>query len=236
MERLDKILSNMGIGSRKEVKALVKAGEVFADGVQVSDPGLQIDPDITVISVCGQKLEYKKYIYLMLNKPAGFVSATEDKRMRTVAELVPGELAHYEPFPVGRLDIDTEGLLIMTNDGQLAHKLLSPKHRVPKVYYAQLNKEAEQEDIDAFKKGVVLDDGYVTLPADLEIIGRGETLVTICEGKYHQVKRMFQAVGKEVIYLKRLSMGGLKLDEDLEIGGIRELTEEELQILQGENL
>lgn len=235
MERLDKILSNMGIGSRKEVKALVKAGEVFADGVPVNDPGMQIDPNSCCITVCGQIVEYKKFIYLMLNKPAGFVSATEDKRMRTVAELVPPEFAHFEPFPVGRLDIDTEGLLVMTNDGQLAHKLLSPKHKVPKLYYARLNKDAEQADIDAFNKGVVLDDGYMTMPAHLEIVGRGEALVTICEGKFHQVKRMFQTVGKEVIYLKRLSMGGLTLDQDLELGEIRELTEEELQILKGED-
>ncbi len=235
MERLDKILSNMGIGSRKEVKALVKAGEVFADGVPVNDPGMQIDPNRCCITVCGQIVEYKKFIYLMLNKPAGFVSATEDKRMRTVAELVPPEFAHFEPFPVGRLDIDTEGLLVMTNDGQLAHKLLSPKHKVPKLYYARLNKDAEQADIDAFNKGVVLDDGYMTMSAHLEIVGRGEALVTICEGKFHQVKRMFQTVGKEVIYLKRLGMGGLTLDQDLELGEIRELTEEELQILKGED-
>ena len=234
MERLDKVLSNMGVGSRKEVKALVKAGEVMIDGKEVKDAGMQVDPYKNEIIVCGQLIEYREFVYLMLNKPAGFVSATEDKYMRTVAELVPPELAHFEPFPVGRLDIDTEGLLLMTNDGQLAHRLLSPKYKVPKLYYAQINTLVEESDIDAFKEGVVLDDGYKTLPAGLEIIGDGEALVTICEGKFHQVKRMFEAVGKEVIYLKRLSMGGLTLDEDLELGDIRELTEEELNIIKGE--
>jgi len=217
MERLDKVLSNMGIGSRKEVKALVKSGEVLIDGKPARDAGMQVDPYQNQIIVCGQPLEYRKFIYLMLNKPAGFVSATEDKYLRTVAELVPPEYAHFEPFPVGRLDIDTEGLLLMTNDGQLAHRLLSPKYKVPKLYYAQLNKKVDEADIEEFEKGVVLDDGYKTLPAGLEIAGDGEALVTICEGKFHQVKRMFEAVGKEVIYLKRLSMGGITLDEDLEL-------------------
>lgn len=234
MERLDKVLSNMGIGSRKEVKALVKSGEVLIDGKAARDAGMQVDPYENEIVVCGQVLEYRKFIYLMLNKPAGFVSATEDKYLRTVAELVPPEYAHFEPFPVGRLDIDTEGLLLMTNDGQLAHRLLSPKYKVPKLYYAQLNKKVDEADIEEFEKGIVLDDGYKTLPGGLEIVGDGEALVTIHEGKFHQVKRMFEAVGKEVIYLKRLSMGGLTLDEDLELGEIRELTEEELKILQGE--
>ncbi len=234
MERLDKVLSNMGIGSRKEVKALVKAGEVIIDGKPAKDSAMQVDPYENEIIVCGQLLQYRKFIYLMLNKPAGFVSATEDKYLRTVAELVPPEFAHFEPFPVGRLDIDTEGLLIMTNDGQLAHRLLSPKYKVPKLYYAQLNKRLDEADIEEFKNGVVLDDGYKTMPAALEIIGDGEALVTICEGKFHQVKRMFEAVGKEVIYLKRLSMGGITLDEELELGETRELTEEELNILQGE--
>lgn len=234
MERLDKVLSNMGVGSRKEVKSLVKAGEVMVDGKEVKDAGMQVDPYKNEIVVCGQLIEYREFVYLMLNKPAGFVSATEDKYMRTVAELVPPELAHFEPFPVGRLDIDTEGLLLMTNDGQLAHRLLSPKYKVPKLYYAQINTLVEESDIDAFKDGVVLDDGYKTLPAGLEIIGDGEALVTICEGKFHQVKRMFEAVGKEVIYLKRLSMGGLTLDEDLELGDMRELTDEELNIIKGE--
>ncbi len=234
MERLDKILSNMGIGSRKEVKTLVKAGEVIIDGNPAKDSSMQVDPYENEIIVCGQVLNYRKFIYLMLNKPAGFVSATEDKYLRTVAELVPPELIHFDPFPVGRLDIDTEGLLIMTNDGQLAHRLLSPKYKVPKLYYAQLNKKIDQADIEEFKNGVVLDDGYKTMPATLEIVGDGEALVTICEGKFHQVKRMFEAVGKEVIYLKRLSMGGITLDEELELGEIRELTDEELSILQGE--
>ncbi|MDD4689840.1 MAG: pseudouridine synthase [Eubacteriales bacterium] len=235
MERLDKVLSNMGIGSRKEVKALVRAGEVSVDGKVVKDFGLQVDPYKSEIVVCGQLVEYREFIYLMLNKPAGFVSATEDKHMRTVAELVPPQYAHFEPFPVGRLDIDTEGLLVMTNDGQLAHRLLSPKYKVPKLYYAQINVEAEEEDIEAFAQGVVLDDGYKTMPAKLEIPSKGEVLVTIHEGKFHQVKRMFESVGKEVIYLKRLSMGGLTLDEDLELGEIRELTPEEMGILEGES-
>lgn len=233
MQRIDKILSNMGIGSRKEVKTLIKSGAIKIDGICATDVGQKTDPAVNCITINGQELQYKKYIYLMLNKPAGFVSATEDAKFRTVAELVPLELMHYQPFPVGRLDIDTEGLLVMTNDGHTAHQLLSPKHKVPKRYFAKINKLLEPSDFTAFEQGITLDDGYVTLPGHLEGGQAGEAYVTIYEGKFHQVKRMFEALDKQVIYLKRLQMGGLKLDETLALGECRELTEEELTMLLG---
>ncbi len=230
MERLDKILANMGFGTRKEVKLLVKSGEVRIDGRIVLTADIKIDPYSSEISVFGRRLEYKKFIYLMLNKPQGYVSATDDKRHKTVADLIPDEYSHYSPFPVGRLDIDTEGLLIMTNDGSLSHELLSPKKHVPKTYYTEINEEITQKDIAAFENGIVLDDGYKTLPAILEAFGEG-CLVTIYEGKFHQIKRMFQSLGKRVEYLKRIKMGGLSLDENLPLGQVREITQEEIDKL-----
>lgn len=233
MQRIDKILANMGVGSRKEVKTLIKSGAVKIDGICVTDGGQKTDPVACHITIDGEEMGYKEFVYIMLNKPSGFVSATEDSKYRTVAELMPFELMHYDLFPVGRLDIDTEGLLVMTNDGKLAHRLLSPKHKVDKRYFAQINKPLQPSDFEAFKLGITLDDGYVTLPAKLEGGQAGESYVTIHEGKFHQVKRMFEALDKQVIYLKRLQMGGLKLDEGLALGECRELTEKELEILLG---
>lgn len=230
MERLDKILANMGYGTRKEVKQLIRSGNVCVDGKSVKNPDTKLDPDLSGITVFGKPIQYKKFIYLMLNKPQGYVSATDDNRHKTVADLVPEEYSHYCPFPVGRLDIDTEGLLIMTNDGVLSHELLSPKKHIPKTYFAAIDKEISQSDITAFENGIVLDDGYKTLPAQLEELGEG-CLVTIYEGKFHQIKRMFQSVGKRVEYLKRIKMGGLCLDEGLPLGQMREITKEELEKL-----
>jgi 16S rRNA pseudouridine516 synthase len=232
--RIDKMLSNLGYGSRKEVKKLLKDGSVQINQQVIKDPGHHVDPEKDSVNVHGDEVSYREFIYLMMNKPPGVISATEDTRDETVIDLLELEDSIFEPFPVGRLDKDTEGLLLITNDGQLAHRLLSPKKHVPKTYFAVIQGEVTQEDVEAFKKGVVLDDGYETKPGELEILKSGMTSdieLTITEGKFHQVKRMFQAVGKRVVYLKRLTMGPLKLDETLELGEYRELTEEEIQEL-----
>ncbi|HZG15794.1 MAG TPA: pseudouridine synthase [Candidatus Bathyarchaeia archaeon] len=235
-ERLDKVLANMGLGTRKEVKALVKQKLIEVDGVIATDPGMHVIPEEQTILVEGEPLNYKRWVYVMLNKPPGVISATEDSRHETVVDLLPIEWAD-KVHPVGRLDIDTEGLLLLTNDGQLSHSLLSPKKKVDKEYYAKIRGQVTQHHIDEFAKGVTLDDGYHTMPAKLEILSSGEESeikVTIMEGKFHQVKRMFAAFGLEVTYLKRLRMGTLVLDESLELGDYRELTEEELAGLRGE--
>ncbi|NLY43089.1 MAG: rRNA pseudouridine synthase [Clostridiaceae bacterium] len=235
IQRLDKVLANSGFGTRKEIKKLVKAGRVMVDGEIVKDSSMHVDPEKNEIMVEGEKLEYKKYIYLLMNKPAGVVSATWDNRYSTVVDLVPEEYKHFNVFPVGRLDRDTEGLLLLTNDGQLAHNLLSPKKHVPKTYYAIIDGRVTQEDAKVFKDGVTLDDGYTTLPAHLDIIRSGERSeiqLTIMEGKFHQVKRMFEAVGKKVKYLKRIKMGDLELEPDLKPGDCRELSGEEIDSLK----
>ncbi|MEI7027451.1 pseudouridine synthase [Paenibacillus sp. y28] len=238
-QRLDKILAHMGFGTRSEIKRLVKAGEVEVNGSTVKDSGLQVNPAADTILVAGEQVVYREYIYVMLNKPQGVISATEDTRERTVIDLLPEEYRHFEPFPVGRLDKDTEGLLLLTNDGQLAHQLLSPRKHVPKTYYAEVAGRVDSRDEEAFAKGVTLDDGYETMPAKLVILKQGDPEqsqlsrieLTIQEGKFHQVKRMFEAVGKKVVYLKRITMGPLLLDEHLPLGGYRELTEAELAAL-----
>lgn len=239
--RLDKILANMGIGSRKEVKQLVRKGFVFVNGNKIKDSSLRIRPETDEIIVNGEPVIYRKYVYIMLHKPPGVISATEDLRHRTVLDLIDRKYIPFAPFPVGRLDIDTEGLLLITNDGGLAHQLLSPRRQVPKTYYAEVQGKVNTEDVEQFRKGVTLDDGYVTLPAQLNVLSYDRSAeenlisnvkVTITEGKYHQVKRMFKAVGKAVQYLKRLEMGSLQLDESLSAGEYRELTEAELAQLQ----
>ncbi len=232
--RIDKIISNLGYGTRKEVKELVKDGGVEIDDVIASDPGLIIDPDVSKIKVNGKLIIFREFIYVMLNKPQGVISATEDKREKTVIDLLPDDLKVFEPAPVGRLDKDTEGLLLLTNDGQLAHKLISPKNHVPKKYYAHIKGLVTESDIKAFNSGIIIDGGYKTMPGHLTLLKHGdisEVEVIIYEGKYHQIKRMFKARGKEVIYLKRLSMGNLLLDEQLELSEYRELTNEELKLL-----
>jgi len=234
--RVDKLLANVGYGSRKEVKKLLKTGVVVADGIVIKDPKTHVDPENQQITVNGEKIEYKEFVYLLMNKPAGFLSATEDDYQETVIDLLEMEDAILQPFPVGRLDKDTEGLLFLTNDGQLAHQLLSPKKHVPKTYFATILGNVTEADIDAFKQGVELDDGYVTKPAKLEILSAGNQStihVTITEGKFHQVKRMFEAVGKKVTYLKRISMGPIVLDEEeLSLGEYRDLTDEEVEALR----
>lgn len=235
MERLDKLLSSTGRWSRKEVKALVRQGRVLADGSPVQKPEDKFDPVDTILMVDGEQVDCAPFVYLMLHKPAGLLSATEDKNQATVLDLLPEHLRRRGLFPVGRLDKDTEGLLILTDDGPLAHALLSPKKHVDKVYYARVDGVVDREDIAALKAGMVLKDGLRCLPADLESLGDGsECRVTLREGKYHQVKRMLAARGKPVLYLKRLSMGGLLLDPALEKGAWRELTRPELQMLCSE--
>lgn len=234
--RIDKILANIGYGSRKEVKKLLKDRVVTVNGRTVTDAKTHVDPKKDEMTVYGEKIEYKEHIYLMMNKPAGVISATEDVREKTVIDLLEMEDAVYEPFPVGRLDKDTVGLLLLTNDGGLAHQLLSPKKHVPKTYYALVDGTVTEEDKKAIAAGVTLDDGYITKPAQLNILRSGEIRseieLTITEGKFHQVKRMFEAVGKKVVYLKRLSMGPITLDEDLAEGEYRELTDEEVDLLK----
>ena len=217
-QRIDKILSNLGYGSRSELKKFCKNGLVKVNGKVINNPGVQVDVENDEIIFDGEKVTYKEFIYLMLNKPDGYISATFDKRDPIVLDLIDKEDLVFEPFPVGRLDKDTEGLLVLTNDGQLAHRVLSPKKHVPKTYYAKIEGIVTEEDIKAFAKGVTLDDGYETMPAELIILKSDEISeieLTIHEGKFHQVKRMFESVDKKVIYLKRLSMGKLKLDENL---------------------
>ncbi|ETI66567.1 16S rRNA pseudouridine(516) synthase [Neobacillus vireti] len=233
--RIDKMLANIGYGSRKEVKQLLKSGAVKVDDVVVKDAKQHVDTAKQTVTLNGEVVEYKEFIYLMMNKPQGVLSATEDNSCETVIDLLEMEDQVYEPFPVGRLDKDTEGLLLITNDGQLAHRLLSPKKHVPKTYFAVIDREVTEADVAAFSRGVTLDDGYETKPGDLKILKSGvrsDIELTITEGKFHQVKRMFEAVGKSVVYLQRISMGPLPLDETLELGEYRELTDEEVELLR----
>ncbi|HBG5346069.1 TPA: rRNA pseudouridine synthase [Clostridioides difficile] len=234
-QRIDKILSNLGYGSRSEIKKYCKQGSVVVNGSEVSNPGTQVDTENDEILFNGEEVIYREYIYLMMNKPDGYISATTDKYDPTVLDLIDLSYLAFEPFPVGRLDKDTEGLLVLTNDGKLSHRVLSPKKHVPKTYYAKIDGVVTEEDVEAFAEGVVLDDGYKTMPSQLNILksdDESEIELTIHEGKFHQVKRMFESVGKKVVYLKRLSMGNLKLDESLELGEYRELTDEEVKLIE----
>lgn len=232
MERLDKILSATGKWSRREVKELLRQGRVTVDGSRPTGPEMKIDPEQCEILVDGASAGYEAYTYLMLHKPAGVLSAVEDRKQKTVLDLLPRELQRRGLFPVGRLDKDTEGLLLLTNDGDLAHRLLSPRHHVDKVYYARVDGRLEAEDCRAFAAGLTLADGLVCLPARLEILSDCEALVTVQEGKFHQIKRMLAQRGKPVLYLKRLAMGPLRLDDDLPPGAFRRLTDSERQQLR----
>ena len=231
MERLDKIISATGKKSRREVREMVRQGRVLVDGKPAPAADMKVDPQTAVILLDGEPLGYEKFTYVMLHKPAGVLTATEDRRQETVLDLLPPELRRRALSPVGRLDKDTEGLLLLTNDGQLAHRLLSPTAHVDKVYYARVDGALEPGDIAAFAAGMTLGDGLECLPAGLEILSPTEALVTLREGKFHQVKRMLAARGKPVLYLKRLSMGRLRLDPALAPGAWRMLTEEERSAL-----
>ncbi|MCT4663449.1 MAG: rRNA pseudouridine synthase [Tissierellales bacterium] len=234
--RLDKMLSNLGYGSRKEIRKMAKKGEIIVNGKGITKADMHIDTENDRVYVNGEKAVYREYIYIMLNKPQGVVSATSDYRDETVIDLIDESFWAFEPFPVGRLDKDTEGLLLLTNDGKLSHNLLSPKKHVDKTYYVEVCDELKEEDVIKFSKGVTIDGDYKCLPAELEILESGEiskAYVTIREGKFHQIKKMMLAIGNEVVYLKRMQMGSLKLDEHLELGEYRELSEEELELLKG---
>lgn len=229
--RLDKLLAAAGYGSRKEIKAMVREGNVAVNGSPVNDSAIHVDSEGDTITVNGSVVSFREFIYLMLNKPVGCVSATFDNRDKTVLELVPEVYRHYELFPVGRLDKDTEGLLLLTNDGKLAHELLAPKKHVPKTYFVRVDRMVEEHHLDHLAQGVTLDDGYQTKPAMAKLLAAGppgEVALTITEGKFHQVKRMFIALDMNVIYLQRTAMGGVSLDPALELGEMRELTPEEL--------
>ncbi|MEE1107266.1 pseudouridine synthase [Macrococcoides canis] len=232
--RLDKFLGNHGFGTRKEVKLLVKRGAVKVNDILVKKADIKIVPGSDTVTVYDETVVYEPFVYIMLNKPAGYISSTKDYKDETVLELIDG-FDHYDLHPVGRLDKDTEGLLILTNDGQFSHDVLSPKKHVDKTYYARVEGYVTDETVTLFKAGVTLDDGYKAMPADLQIVSAGdisEIELIIQEGKFHQVKRMFKAIGMTVIYLKRIQMGGLPLDESLKPGAYRKLTLEEINFVK----
>ena len=231
MERLDKFLCDCGVGTRSQVKAILKSGAVTVDGIPERDNSRKIDPQKQEICYQGERLGKVGRVVLMLNKPEGFVTATEDPRDRTVMELLPAEYKHLELKPVGRLDKATEGLLLFTNDGDLLHRLISPKKEVPKIYYARHEGTSSQEDVEAFASGITLADGTRCLPAKLQPLGEGESLITVCEGKYHQVRRMMASRKMHVLYLERRQEGNLTLG-DLPRGKTRILTDGEVASLE----
>lgn len=229
MIRLDKFLADAGIGTRSEVKQMIRKKSVTVNGTPATGPDQKINETSDAVCANGKTVNLRGFVYYLLHKPAGYVSATKDNLFPTVMELVPkGD----DLFPVGRLDKDTEGLLLITNDGELAHRLLSPRRHVDKMYLAILDKPAEDEDIAKFEAGVDIGDNDLTLPATLQILPHNQALLTIHEGRFHQVKRMFHAVGKEVVYLKRMSMGPITLPEDLEKGAFMELQAHEVNLLK----
>lgn len=228
MERLDKFICDCGAGTRSQVKVFLKAGRVTVDGVPEKDGARKIDPQKQEVCLDGTRLDKVGLLVVMLNKPAGYVTATEDRQEKTVMELLPQELRKMELKPVGRLDKMTEGLLLFTNDGDLLHRLISPKNEVAKVYYARHEGTAGQEDVEAFRLGMTLRDGTRCLPAQLEPLGDGESRITVCEGKYHQIRRMMAARGMHVTYLERQQEGTLELGA-LPRGQVRLLTDEEIR-------
>ena len=234
--RLDKCLADCGLGTRSEVKSLLKAKRITVNGKVVTNGKVQVNPETDEILFDGEKIQYEEFVYIMMNKPKGVVSATEDNLHKTVLDLIDPVYFKKGVFPVGRLDIDTHGLLLLTNDGELAHRLLSPKKHVTKIYQARVEGVMTAEDVTAFEKGIVLSDGTECMPARLDILSttQDESVVQIHlkEGKFHQVKRMVKACGKTVVDLERLTMGPLNLDKGLALGESRPLTEEERQSLE----
>lgn len=235
--RLDKFLANSGIGTRKEVKIILKKGKIKVNEKIVKDAKMQVDEIKDDVKIEGEKITYKPFVYIMMNKPSGVISATEDGKHKTVIDLLCEKYKNYKVFPVGRLDIDTEGLLLLTNDGVLAHNLLSPKKHVDKKYYVGLKEPLTIEKKKILENGIKLEENFVTKKAKIEIIDKDEDIevnsvfITISEGKFHQVKRMFKFVENEVLYLKRVKMGKLLLPEDLKLGEYRELSEEEMDLI-----
>ena len=226
--RLDRLLSELGVASRSELRSIIRAGRVKVDGTVVTAPDRRVDAQINTISLDGELLRWQRFRYFMMDKPEGVLSVTEDRRQETVLDRLSPELKRLELFPVGRLDKDTSGLLLLTNDGDFAHRVISPKSGVEKRYRAEVEGIPDEADVRAFAEGIVLADGTHCLPARLEINGESVCYVTVMEGKYHQVKRMLAACGKPVKHLRRLSVGSLELGESLEPGGIRELGQEDL--------
>ena len=227
--RIDKYLADMGVGTRTEVKGIIKKGAVVVNDKIIKDPGYKVSIEDSIICN-GQNVVYESFEYLMLNKPAGYITATEDKKEKTIMSLIKSK--RNDLFPVGRLDKDTEGLLLITNDGDMAHRLLSPKKHIAKKYYVELEKVIENDYIKSFEAGIVLKDGTKTRPGKLEVIDNNTVYLTIFEGKFHQVKRMFLALNMEVTYLKRITFGSLKLDNSLKKGEYRLLTQEEIELLK----
>ncbi len=227
MDRLDKILVSQSVGSRKDVQKLIRQKKVTVNGEVVTKPDFKVNEDTDLIKVCGQVLEFKKFVYIMMNKPQGVVSASADNKDKTVIDILPAEMHRKGLFPAGRLDKDTEGLLIITDDGDFAHKMLSPKKKIYKKYYAQLDGKVTQNTVEAFEQGVVFKDGTKCLPARLRICTDTTAEVEICEGKYHQVKKMFLACNLTVKYLKRVAIGSLDLDEKLSLGECKYITKQE---------
>lgn len=232
MERLDKVLAGTGRWSRREVKDLVRQGRVLVDGLPAAAPEQKVEPHGAEIRVDDVPMTYRRYTYVLLHKPEGVLSAVEDSRQQTVLDLLPPELRKQGLSPVGRLDKDTEGLLLLTNDGELTHRLLAPKSHVDKVYYARTRGTPTAADAARFARGITLEDGLHCLPAQLQIVGENEVLLTLREGKFHQAKRMLASCGTPVVYLKRLSMGPLRLEEGLLPGQFRHLAEEEISSLR----
>lgn len=231
MERLDKLLAGTGKWSRREVKALVRQGLVRVDGRLAASAEDKLDPAAAIVTVAGETISLRRFTYVMLHKPAGVLTATEDRKQPTVLDLLPPELRRIGLAPVGRLDKDTEGLLLLTNDGELAHRLLSPKYHVEKRYFARVDGELSAADAEAFARGMTLGGGLECLPAGLEVLPDRVCIVTLREGKFHQVKRMLAARGAPVLYLKRLSMGPLVLEDSLAAGAYRLLRAEEILAL-----
>ena len=226
--RLDRLLSELGAASRSELRQIIRRGRVSVDGVVVTEPERRVDPEGSEIRLDGELLTYRRFRYFMMDKPAGVLSVTEDRKQKTVLDLLPPELKRLDLFPVGRLDKDTSGLLILTNDGDFAHRVISPKSGVEKRYRAEVEGVLDEADVKAFAEGLTLGDGTKCLPARLEITGANTCYVTVMEGKYHQVKRMLASRGKPVVSLRRLSVGALELDEALGPGGFRELEKNDL--------
>lgn len=234
MERLDKIVSKQCCVSRKDARILIWKGSVKVDGKVVKEIDLKIDPESQSVDVGGKRINYREHLYIMMNKPSGVISASEDPKQKTVLDILPQELFRNGLFPAGRLDIDTEGLLIITDDGEFSHKMLSPRNNIYKVYEAELDGSLSDDDIKRLESGIEIDGGEKCLPAKVEILRDTEcnlASISICEGKYHQVKRMFKAVGRKVLHLKRVKIGDVYLDASLGAGEARELTVEEIKDL-----
>lgn len=236
IQRLDKAVSSVFSLTRSEAKKAIRAGSVTVNGVALRDGALQVDPSKDVLALNGKTAQWRKFVYIMMNKPAGYLSATEDKACATVLDLLSPQDIKRGVFPAGRLDKDSEGFLLLTDDGNFAHEMISPKKHVPKRYVVTLDHSACDDDIAAFKSGITLDDGYLCMSAGLEILPDCRAAVTLVEGKFHQVKRMFEARGNKVLYLKRISIGNLQLDDSLALGESRYITDEELLLLKGENV